>query len=45
VKGQLNTPGTPVLIMGNYAFGSPPPWQFADYWMRKIALPDVLPDK
>lgn len=45
VKGQLNTPGTPVLIMGSYAFGSPAPWQFVDYWTRKIALPDVLPDK
>ena len=44
-KGQLNTPGTPVLIMGSYAFGSPAPWQFADYWTRKIVLPDVLPDK
>jgi L,D-transpeptidase catalytic domain len=44
-KGQLNTPGTPVLIVGSYAFGSAPPWQLADYWTRKIALPEVLPDK
>lgn len=25
-RGQLQTHGTPVLIMGNYAFGSPGPW-------------------
>jgi lipoprotein-anchoring transpeptidase ErfK/SrfK len=43
VRGQLSTPGTAVLIMGNYAFGSPAPWQAADYWTRKIALPEVLP--
>ncbi len=42
-KGQLQTAGTPVLILGSYAFGSPAPWQAADYWTRKIALPGVLP--
>lgn len=43
-KGQLHTTGTPVVILGNYAFGSLPPWQAPEYWRRKIALPDVLPD-
>jgi lipoprotein-anchoring transpeptidase ErfK/SrfK len=42
-KGQIETPGAPVVILGSYAFGSPPPWQIADYWTRKITLPDVLP--
>ena len=42
-KGQIETRGTPVLILGRYAFGSAAPWQAADYWTRKIALPDVLP--
>lgn len=42
-KGQLQNPGTPVMILGAYAFGSQPPWQLAEYWSRKIALPDVIP--
>lgn len=43
-KGQLLTPGTPVLILGAYAFGSVPPWQAVDYWSKKIALPEAMPD-
>ncbi len=42
-KGQLQTTGTPVVILGNYVFGSLPPWQTTDYWSKKIALPVVLP--
>jgi lipoprotein-anchoring transpeptidase ErfK/SrfK len=42
-KGQIETRGTPVLILGSYAFGSPAPWQAAEYWTRTIALPEVLP--
>lgn len=42
-KGQLETAGTPVLILGSYAFGSPAPWQAAEYWTKKITLPDTLP--
>jgi hypothetical protein len=42
-KGQLQTHGTPVMILGQYAFGMTPPWQTTDYWTRKIALPQVLP--
>ena len=37
-KGQLQTRGTPVLILGAYDFKSPPPWLRAD--LRTIALPD-----
>ena len=44
-KGQLDAPGTPVLIMGSYAFGSPAPWQDTAYWTRKIVLPDAFPGK
>lgn len=42
-KGQLQTTGTPVVILGAYAFGALPPWQSVDYWSRKIALPDAVP--
>ena len=42
-KDQLKTTGTPVVILGAYAFGKPAPWQAPDYWTRKIALPDALP--
>lgn len=39
-KGQLLTDGTPVVILGAYAFGSLPPWQAAEYWSKKILLPE-----
>jgi hypothetical protein len=42
-NGQLQTSGTPVMILGDYAFGSPAPWLAADYWKTKIALPEALP--
>ena len=35
--------GTPVLIMGSYAFGAPPPWRSLDQLTRPIALPDAMP--
>jgi hypothetical protein len=41
-NGQLHSGGTPVLILGAYAFGAPPPWQAPDYWSRKIDLPIAL---
>lgn len=41
-KGQLQTTGTPVLILGAYAFGAPAPWLAPEYWLKTIALPDVL---
>ena len=40
-NGQLATPGTPVMILGNYAFGSPAPWISAGP-IRTIALPGTL---
>jgi len=41
-RGQIRTSGTPVIILGTYAFGLPSPWQAPDYWLTKIALPDVI---
>jgi hypothetical protein len=41
--GQLQTAGTPILILGGYAFGSQPPWLALDYWSKKIALPGLIP--
>ena len=41
-KGQLATAGTPVIIIGAYAFGAPPPWQVAPVPLP-IALPATLP--
>lgn len=42
-KGQLQTRGTPVVILGSYAFDAPAPWLAAGYWTRRIALPVALP--
>ena len=36
------TPGTPVLILGGYGFGNPPPWLSLDALASPIVLPDVL---
>lgn len=44
-KGQLQTNGTPVMILGSYAFDAPAPWLAADYWTRKLVLPAVLPNQ
>jgi L,D-transpeptidase catalytic domain len=41
--GQLRSAGTPVVIVGAYAFGSLPPWHAVDYWNRKVELPHMLP--
>ena len=41
-KGQIRTTGTPVIILGAYAFGLPSPWLATDYWLTKIVLPDVI---
>jgi hypothetical protein len=35
-------PGTPVLVLGTYAFGSPPPWTSLEWLARGVALPDAL---
>jgi hypothetical protein len=42
-KGQVATPGTPVVILGMYDFGAPPPFRSPEYLARGIALPAVLP--
>ena len=42
-KGQLLQSGTPVLIVGSYAFGAPPPWRSIELLARPIMLPDVVP--
>jgi hypothetical protein len=41
-KGQLQTAGTPVMILGSYAFKSPAPWQAEGYWATQVALPQVI---
>jgi lipoprotein-anchoring transpeptidase ErfK/SrfK len=41
-KGQLLTRGTPVIVMGAYAFGSPAPW-LDPTRSRIVALPHPLP--
>jgi lipoprotein-anchoring transpeptidase ErfK/SrfK len=42
-KGQLASPGTPVVILGSYNFSAPPPFRSVDYLARGVALPAVLP--
>lgn len=41
-QGQLVTPGTPVLILGDYSFDAPPPWLSVEFWTRPVALPPTL---
>jgi hypothetical protein len=41
-RRNVATPGTPVLIMGTYAFGSPPPWLVLDGHVPPIVLPDAI---
>jgi hypothetical protein len=43
-KGHLAANGTPVLILGDYNYAAPPPWQSAGFaWA--IALPESVPIK
>lgn len=44
-KGQLLQSGTPVLIIGSYAFDAPPPWRSIDQLAWPIVLPDALPER
>jgi hypothetical protein len=39
---QVVTPGTPVLILGTYPFGSPPAWLSLDALHTAIVLPDTI---
>jgi hypothetical protein len=34
--------GTPVLILGQYAFGQPPPWRSPEFLAQGINLPVVF---
>lgn len=43
--GRLMRPGTPVVILGQYAFGAEKPWLKAEYWEHTIVLPQTLPDR
>jgi len=42
-RGQLTDPGTPLLIVGQYAFDKAPPWRSLADLARGILLPEVLP--
>jgi hypothetical protein len=37
-KRRVVTPGTPVLIIGEYDYGSPPPWLDLDALSRRVVL-------
>jgi hypothetical protein len=39
--GRVVEHGTPMLIVGQYAFGAPPPWRSLAYLASGIDLPDV----
>jgi lipoprotein-anchoring transpeptidase ErfK/SrfK len=42
---RVVSPGTPVLIVGAYDFGAPPPWRSLDWLARRIDLPaSIGPD-
>jgi hypothetical protein len=41
-RRNVVTPGTPVLILGAYGFGKPPPWLSIEALASAIALPDTL---
>ena len=41
-RRHVATPGTPVLILGTYPFGSPPAWLSLDALHAAIALPDAI---
>ena len=41
-RRHVVTPGTPVLILGSYGFGNPPPWVSLDALAAPIVLPDAL---
>lgn len=43
-RWNVVTPGTPVLILGEYDFASPPPWLSLDGLAGGIELPQSVPD-
>ena len=42
-RRKVETPGTPVLIVGTYPFGQPPAWLSIDALTAPITLPVALP--
>jgi hypothetical protein len=40
---EVLRPGTPVLILGQYPFGEPPPWRSLEWLAGEIELPVDLP--
>lgn len=42
-QGNVVSPGTPVLILGQYDFGSPPPWLSLDWLAQGVELPEEVP--
>ncbi len=43
--GQLAQRGTPVVIVGQYAFDAEKPWLSLEYWARPIVLPETIPER
>jgi len=41
-RGTVVTPGTPVLILGQYDFGAPPPWLSLDRLAEGVELPEEV---
>ena len=42
-KGNVVTPGTPVLILGQYDFDAPPPWLSLSWLTVGVELPEEAP--
>lgn len=42
-RGREAEPGTPVLILGQYDFGAPPPWRSPEWLARGVELPVEVP--
>ena len=42
-SGRIVEEGTPLLIIGQYAFGAPPPWRSVEHLAHGIDLPAALP--
>ena len=40
---EVLVPGTPVLIVGHYAFDQPPPWRSLEWLAEGISLPNLPP--
>lgn len=40
---QVLAPGTPVLILGRYDFGAPPPWRSPDWLAQGVEVPEEAP--